>query len=112
MRIINRRMILQEPISTVYSAWLPNSYVELRVLTGIQPGGEDWTSIPLVNGVKTAFFLDPVFVKSIPMFTPMPGETRSELWLVWEAADISIMQARMTAGLAALPYQAQQHFGD
>lgn len=112
MKIINRRMLLQEPISTVYSAWLPNSYVELRVLTGIQPGGEEWTSIRLVDGVKTAFFLDPVFVKSVPRFQPMPGETRSEMWLIWEQADINTMLARMTAALASLPEQAQQHFGD
>jgi hypothetical protein len=112
MKIVNRRMLLQEPISTVYSAWLPNSYVELRVMTGLCPGGEEWTSIRLVNNVKTAFFLDQVFVKSIPQFQPMPGESRSEMWLVWEAADIDIMLARMTAAAASLAEAAQQHFGD
>lgn len=112
MKIVNRRMMLQEPISTVYCAWLPNSYVELRVMTGLCTDGEEWISIRLVDNVKTSLFLDQKFVKSIPQFHPMPGESRSELWLVWEAADINTMLARMTAASASLAIAAQQHFGD
>jgi hypothetical protein len=102
--------MLQMPISTVYSLWIPNSYVELFVVTG--PREEDWEAIRLVDGVKTSFFLDPVFVKSIPRFRPEPGDSWSVTYLVWEQADIQRMLARMQAALASLPNQPQQFRGD
>jgi hypothetical protein len=111
MRLVNRRLMLQMPISTVYSMWIPNSYVELFVFTGLR-GTEDWEAIKLVDGVKTAFFLDPVFVKSVPRFTPAPGDTRSQLYLIWDEADIQRMLGRMQAALASVPNQAHVFLGD
>jgi len=111
MRLVNRRLMLQMPESTVYSLWVPNSYVELHVKTGNR-GIDDWDCIKLVDGVKTAFFLDPVFMKSVPRFEPSPGDSRGQLYLVWEQADINTMLGRMNAALPAAAQQPQYYQGD
>ena len=110
MRLVNRRLMLQMPVSTVYCEWLPNSYVELRIVTG--PDEEDWMAIRLIDGVKTAFFLDPKFVKTIPRFEPELGDSRSVLYLVWEQGDIETTLGRMQAALASVPSQPAQFRGD
>lgn len=103
MRLVNRRLMLQEPVSTIYSAWVPNSYVELFVFLG-PVGSEDWDSIKLVDGVKTAMFLDPVFVASVPKFVPLAGDDEcGDLYLIWEQADVNKLLARATAAAASAP---------
>lgn len=111
MRLVNRRLMLQEPVSTIYSAWIPNSYVELRIFMG-PTSQDDWASIAVVDGIKTALFLDPVYVKSIPRFVPEPGDTASQLYLIWEAADINKTLARMQAAQASIASQVTEPMGD
>lgn len=110
MRLVNRRLMLQMPVSTIYSLWIPNSYVELFVMTGLR--GEDWEAIRLVDGVKNAFFLDPEFMHTVPRFVPGPGDTRSQLYLIWEETDIQRTLGRLNAALASVPNQPQVYLGD
>ncbi|BDD79753.1 hypothetical protein [Burkholderia phage FLC9] len=111
MKLVNRRLMLQEPVSTIYAPWIPNSYVELFVMTGLR-GPEDWSSIKLIDGVKTALFLDPVFMKTIPRFEPSPGDSRGQLYLVFEEADLDNLLGRVTAAKAAAPNQPEFYTGD
>jgi hypothetical protein len=111
MKLVNRRLMLQEPVSTIYCAWIPNSYVELFVLTGLR-GTEDWTAIKLIDGVKTAIFLDPVFMKTIPKFEPSPGDSRGQMYLVFEQADLVKLLGRVTAANVASANQAEFYQGD
>jgi hypothetical protein len=111
MKLVNRRLMLQEPVSTIYCPWIPNSYVELFVKTGNR-GPEDWTSINLIDGVKTSLFLDPKFMRTIPRFMPSAGDSRGQLYLVFEEAELNTLLGRVTAAKAAVPNQPTFYTGD
>lgn len=111
MKLVNRRLMLQEPISTIYAPWIPNSYVELFILTGLR-GTEDWDAIKLIDNVKTAIFLGPKFMKTVPRFRPSPGDSCSQLYLVFEEEDLDKLLGRVTAAKASAPNQPQFYMGD
>lgn len=85
--------------------------MELFVKTGLR-GPEDWTAIKLIDGVKTALFLDPVFMHTIPRFNPAPGDSRGQLYLVFEEADLDTLLGRVTAAKASAPSQPSFYTGD
>lgn len=111
MRLVNRRLMLQQPVNTVYSMWVPNAHVELFVFMGAVDA-ENFTSSPLMANANLSFFLSTKFMKSIPRYRPEPGDTRSQLYLIWEADDVNTLLARMVAAQASLPFQVEQTMGD